>query len=135
MSVPLRSSSVQIEETTSRGRMIWFILSVLFTLGNVAGGVFAARSGELAHAGVHAVLVLLGAKVAWRLTPERFRRTPAISDAPTAQVSYGDLGERLLRIEQSVEAIAIEVERVGEGQRFLTRLYSKGDGSAEGGAP
>ena len=30
--------------------------------------------------------------------------------------------ERLERLEQAVEAIAIEVERVGEGQRYLTRV-------------
>lgn len=30
--------------------------------------------------------------------------------------------ERLERMEQAVEAIAIEVERVGEGQRYLTRV-------------
>lgn len=32
---------------------------------------------------------------------------------------------RLERIEQAVEAIAIEVERVSEGQRFVTRLMSE----------
>jgi hypothetical protein len=31
---------------------------------------------------------------------------------------------RLARVEQAVEAIAIEVERVGEGQRFLTKLLA-----------
>lgn len=30
--------------------------------------------------------------------------------------------ERLERLEQAVESIAIEVERVGEGQRYLTRV-------------
>ena len=30
--------------------------------------------------------------------------------------------ERLERLEQAVEAIAVEVERVGEGQRYLTRV-------------
>ena len=33
--------------------------------------------------------------------------------------------ERLDRIEQSVEAIAVEVERIGEGQRFLTGLAAE----------
>ncbi|HEX7978788.1 MAG TPA: hypothetical protein VF461_09320 [Gemmatimonadaceae bacterium] len=33
--------------------------------------------------------------------------------------------ERLERIEQAVDAIAIEVERVSEGQRFVTRLLSE----------
>lgn len=33
--------------------------------------------------------------------------------------------QRLERIEQSVEAVAIEVERVTEGQRFLTKLLTE----------
>lgn len=32
---------------------------------------------------------------------------------------------RLERIEQSVDAIAVEVERISEGQRFTTRLLSE----------
>lgn len=31
---------------------------------------------------------------------------------------------RLTRIEQSVDAIAVEIERVSEGQRFTTRLLA-----------
>lgn len=34
------------------------------------------------------------------------------------------LDQRLERIEQAVDAIAIEVERISEGQRFTTRLLS-----------
>ena len=33
-------------------------------------------------------------------------------------------------MEQAVEATAVEVERIGEGQRFLTRLFTEGEGSA-----
>ena len=32
---------------------------------------------------------------------------------------------RLVRIEQAVDAIALEVERISEGQRFTTRLLSE----------
>jgi hypothetical protein len=32
--------------------------------------------------------------------------------------------ERLARVEQAVESIAIEVERIGEGQRFVTKLMN-----------
>ena len=39
-----------------------------------------------------------------------------------------DSGERLERIEQGMDAIAIEVERVSEGQRFVTRLLSERNG-------
>ncbi len=33
--------------------------------------------------------------------------------------------QRLERVEHAVEAIAVEVERIGEGQRFVTRLLSE----------
>lgn len=32
---------------------------------------------------------------------------------------------RLARVEQGIDAIAIEMERVGEGQRFLTNLLAQ----------
>jgi len=37
--------------------------------------------------------------------------------------------QRLERVEQGVDAIAIEIERVAEGQRFVTRLLSEGQGA------
>lgn len=39
-----------------------------------------------------------------------------------------EVASRLERIEQSVDAIAVEVERISEGQRFTTRLLSEGRG-------
>jgi hypothetical protein len=36
----------------------------------------------------------------------------------------GEVMNRLERIEQAVEAIAVEVERISEGQRFTTKLLS-----------
>jgi hypothetical protein len=40
-----------------------------------------------------------------------------------------EITERLQRIEQGLEATAVEVERIGEGQRFLTRLFTEGEGA------
>jgi len=37
--------------------------------------------------------------------------------------------ERLARIEMAVEAIALEVERISEGQRFVTKLLSERAGT------
>jgi hypothetical protein len=37
--------------------------------------------------------------------------------------SGGD--QRLARLEQAVDAIALEIERISEGQRFTTRLLSE----------
>lgn len=38
--------------------------------------------------------------------------------------------ERLARIEHAVEAIAIEVERISEGQRYVTKLLAERAGEA-----
>lgn len=41
-----------------------------------------------------------------------------------------DLGQRLERMEQAIDAIAVEVERISEGQRFTSRLLAeRADGS------
>ncbi len=44
-----------------------------------------------------------------------------IAEASTASVS----DERMARLETAVDAIAVEVERISEGQRFATRLLSE----------
>lgn len=47
------------------------------------------------------------------------RRHRSLPDASAAR-----LEERLSRIEQAVDSIAVEVERVSEGQRFTTKLLA-----------
>jgi exonuclease VII small subunit len=47
------------------------------------------------------------------------RGSAAVAPIPT------DLTDRLDAMGQAVESIAIEVERIGEGQRFLTRVMQK----------
>jgi hypothetical protein len=39
-----------------------------------------------------------------------------------------EVTSRLERIEQAVDAVALEVERISEGQRFTTKLLSEGKG-------
>lgn len=36
-----------------------------------------------------------------------------------------DLTERLTRMEQAIDSMAVEIERISEGQRFTTRLLSE----------
>jgi hypothetical protein len=50
--------------------------------------------------------------------------------------SSSPLGDaRLARIEQSVDAIALEVERISEGQRFTTKLLSENSRAYQKPAP
>ncbi|MDB4881404.1 MAG: hypothetical protein JWL95_170 [Gemmatimonadetes bacterium] len=46
----------------------------------------------------------------------------------------GESAQRLERMEQAMDAIAIEIERVSEGQRFVTRLMSERGSAALGAA-
>jgi hypothetical protein len=39
--------------------------------------------------------------------------------------------ERLERMEQSLDAVAVEIERISEGQRFTTKLLSEGSGRGD----
>lgn len=46
---------------------------------------------------------------------------------PAAAASDAALMERLERMEQAIQAVAIETERIAEGQRFTTKLLSRSD--------
>jgi hypothetical protein len=46
-----------------------------------------------------------------------------------------DISERLARLDQNLDTVALEVERIGEGQRFLTRAFAEQQrGLSAGGA-
>lgn len=47
---------------------------------------------------------------------------------------FTETAQRLERLEQSIDTIALEIERVTEGQRFVTRLLSEGQPAAALGA-
>jgi hypothetical protein len=46
-----------------------------------------------------------------------------------------DVSARLERMEQSIDSIAVEVERISEGQRFTTKLLSDRTGAASPASP
>ncbi len=100
----------------TRRSKVWLVVAVLFIFVNFAGGVFAAARGELLHTGIHAGLLLLGAYLARRI----WRRGGSVGPAFPRELT-----DRLTHLEQSVDAVAIEVERIGEGQRFMTRLFTE----------
>jgi hypothetical protein len=93
---------------------VWLVVAALFFFINFGGGLVAAVQGELLHAGTHAGLLILGAYYVRRV----WRRSSAIPDPSR------ELADSLTRLEHSVAAVAIDVERIGEGQRFITRLFT-----------
>ena len=60
------------------------------------------------------------ASIIYALTRRPWRRSSR--SAPPLQ--DGESAQRLARLEQGMDAIAVEVERISEGQRFVTKLLS-----------
>jgi hypothetical protein len=101
----------------SRSAKIWFGIATVFALGNLAGAVYAAVvQHEFPHAGGHVALMLVGlvaANVLWS-------RPNVDAAAPLPEMD-----DRLSSLERSIDAVAIEVERVGEGQRYMTQRLAR----------
>ncbi len=50
--------------------------------------------------------------------------TRRLESKPSDALGSGEVITRLNRIEQAIEAMSTEVERIAEGQRFTTKLLS-----------
>lgn len=71
---------------------------------------------------ISGMIMILGIVLGIPLVRSYARRVEA---RPREALPSGDLITRLDRIEQSIEAMATEVERIAEGQRFTTKLLSE----------
>ena len=78
---------------------------------NIARVIFAAVIGGT-------IAISMIAMAVARIATSRRRR-----DLPDS--SMARLEERLERMEQAIDAVATEVERVAEGQRFTSRLLAE----------
>jgi hypothetical protein len=110
----------------------WIPVAWLLCLANIAAVWFAAQPAEPWHATTHALLAVLFGLGAQRLAARQraLKDGSGVSELPADVTGLqGELAalrqgqaETLKRVERAVEAIAIEMERVGEGQRFLTKV-------------
>ena len=91
----------------------WRVAGIGFTIINVAGGIYAIAMGEMMHASVHAAL--LAGTYAW------WRRRADAAPRPDVIIASG-LDTELHHLQQSLDVIAVEVERIGESQRFMNKL-------------
>jgi hypothetical protein len=80
--------------------------------------------------GMFIVLVMMPMALAMARRLWKRGGMPASIDMPA------ELNDRLGRMEQAIDAVAVELERVGEGQRYVTKVFSEqqralGAGAAE----
>ncbi len=94
---------------------LWRIAAALFVIINVAGAGYAIAMGEQPHALTHVALLVVGF-IGWQFAPWKRRQTPVPDQLPDARLDY---------LQQSVDAVALEVERLGEAQRFADKLRAE----------
>ena len=108
-------------------RKFWRGASAVFGIANLGGAVFAAAQLEPMHAAVHVSLAFIAGVLVWLLAPASPK-----DDSPRG--IGGD--EAVQYLQQSVDALALEVERIGEKQRYQAKLdaekaRSKGENAGE----
>lgn len=107
----------------------WIPIAWLLCLANIGATWFAAQPAEPWHATTHALLAVLFGLGAQRLAARLKNRGGGAelpADALREELTELRQGqsEILKRVERAVDAIAIELERVGEGQRFITKVLT-----------
>ncbi len=101
-------------------------------LTSPAAGLLATTATSPAFAGLgqRDVMTLSVLSILFILFPLAFGAARAMwkrSSRPgPAPAVFTETAQRLERLEASVDAIAIEIERISEGQRFVTKLLSEG---------
>ncbi|HEX7979986.1 MAG TPA: hypothetical protein VF461_15360 [Gemmatimonadaceae bacterium] len=117
---------------TLRAKIGWTV-AALSVIVNGAGAVYALLEQEWMHGGAHVALFALTLYLI-AIFRSRARRTVDEAAWPGEErlqpVSAGDA--RMEQLQQSVDAIAVEVERIGEAQRWSAKLQAKqGEESGE----
>lgn len=92
----------------------WRVAAMIFAVGNAAAAIYHVAIGEMGAAGGHAG-VAAGTLLLW-FTLRSHRSVPEYTAGPQQIDSHLD------HLQQSLDAIALEVERVGEGQRFAQKV-------------
>jgi hypothetical protein len=97
--------------------MIMFVAAIV----QVTPDVIPAGAIEIAEAFFATIAIIaLGIPIIRAIT-RRWERSAPTLPAPVS----ADVTSRLERIEQGVEAIAVEVERIAEAQRFSAKLMAE----------
>jgi threonine/homoserine/homoserine lactone efflux protein len=100
----------------TRRATIWMAVAGLFTVVNLGGAIYAGILKEQTHTLIHVVLTFGGAYIMWRI---------AASARGHAMAAGLPAEDRLDQLQQSIDAVALETERIGEAQRFEAKLRAE----------
>jgi hypothetical protein len=95
----------------------WLVVTLLFSLVNAAGAVMAAMQAEVVHAATHFALLVAGACAVWYIWVRSVPIAPALMPPV-------ELDGKLSHLEGSIEDVVTQVERLGEGQRYINSFFA-----------
>ena len=116
----------------TRRAKLWRAGAVFFGIINIGGMGLALAMDEMMHAMAHVFLLFvgIGAYLLWKMVTTWATTRPGdqlsqASRPPTsARDSTPKLGdERIDYLQRSIDALALEVERIGEAQRFKDKQH------------
>ena len=128
----LDARQLQLEtDLAQTGQALSSASAGLIATSTSGGPVFAGLGGgqTLALAIVFTVFVLGPLAVGFARTLFKRSTSPALPPAV-----FNEAAQRLERVEAAVETIALEIERISEGQRFVTKLLSENQPAPQLGA-
>lgn len=108
-------------EIAETGRLLAASPAIATTSARPRDGTMLNSDQITAISIVFTIFVLFPIAIAWA---RRIFRKPLPPATPSPLLV--EASQRLERLEHAVDAIAIEVERVSEGQRFVTRVLAQG---------
>jgi len=95
----------------------WKIAGGVFIAVNALGAPYAAMMGEWTHAFIH-VAVLAGGILGWQMFKHR-----GVNESESAALVNPEA--RLDSLQNAVDSIALNVERIGEAQRYQEKLVKE----------
>ena len=119
----------------TRRAKLWRAGAVLFGIINIGGMGLALAMDEMMHAMAHVFLLFVGvgAYLLWKAvttwaTPESGNLSQSYPLPSSARDSTQQLSDpRIEYLQRSIDALALEVERLGEAQRFRDKQSERGE--------
>ena len=119
-----------------RRAKLWRAAAVLFGLINLGGMGLALAMDEMMHAMAHVFLLFvgLGAYLLWKMVTTWATGEPGDQRSQASQLPSSGRGsppmlgdQRMEYMQRSIDALALEVERIGEAQRFRDKQLERGE--------
>ena len=118
----LDARQLQLEaDLAQTGQQLSSATAGLIASTSVAEGFAGFGSGQVLALSIVTVVVV-GGPLAIGFARTLWKRSSRPAPPPAV---LGEMAQRLERVEGAVDAIALEIERISEGQRFVTKLLSE----------